>query len=130
MVLLSIAVTAASGVSYNTNAGRIIRRIRIVLRELSLTSVIVTALILLFIGKITGDSNKAGIWLDIGMILLSYLVLHGCRLLTMKRSRRFAHRRMFIGKIRRIPEYKHMAVLAEELPAAKELPLTKTSTAE
>lgn len=130
MVLLSIAVTAASGVPYNNNTGRIIRRIRIVLRELSFTAVIVTALILLIIGKIAGDSNKAGIWLDIGLIFLSFIILHGSRLMTMKRSRKPAHRRMKICTIRRTPQYKHMAALAKELPAAKELPLVKTAEAE
>ena len=129
MVLLSIAVTVASGVSYNTNTGRIIRRIRIVLRELSFTAVIVTALILLIIGKIAGDSNKDGIWLDISLIFLSYIILHGSRLMTMKRSRKPAHRRMKIGTIRRTPHYKHMAELAKELTASKELPLAKTAEA-
>lgn len=127
MLILSIIVAAASDVPYNNNTGRILRRIRITLRELSLTSVIVTALILLIIGKVTGDTNKSGIWLDIALLFLCFIILHGSRLLTMKRSRKYRRARSMMRSIYRTPVCRKMTAEAKLLPAAKELPICKTA---
>lgn len=127
MLILSIITAAASDVPYNNNSGRILRRIRITLRDLSFTSVIVAALVILIIGKVSGDTNKAGIWLDIALLFLCFVILHGRRLLTMKTSRKYRRKRSLSDSLQRIPEYKHMTAEARVLPELKELPLCKAA---
>lgn len=60
----------------NSGSGRFFRAIRIRLREISLTSFCVTAVLLLLWGVIVHDMTFEGIWAAIAMLFAILLILH------------------------------------------------------
>lgn len=87
-----ITVAAEPFVSMNTGAGRVIRAVRIRLREMSRTSFCVTAFVLLTIGLVA-DSNDHDIFVTIGVMLLTLIVLHPEDFIAMFRTRKKARKK-------------------------------------
>lgn len=109
--ILSILTVAAEPlVPKNTGTGRILRGIRIRLREASRTSFCVTAAVILLIGLITGDDEKVKLLAALAIMLLTLIVLHPEDFLTIFRHRRKARKKSRLG---------FAPLLAGEVPMAK-----------
>ena len=91
-----ITVAAEPFVLKNTGAGRILRAVRIRLREMSRTSFCVTTLVLLVIGLVA-DSNDHDIFVAIGVMLLTLIVLHPEDFAAMFRTRKKARKKARLG---------------------------------
>ena len=97
-------------VKRNTGMGRILRGIRIRLREKSRTSFCVSAMVLIIIGLVTGDDEKTKLLAALAIMLLTLIVLHPEDFLSLFRTRRKARKKSRLG---------FTPLLAGEVPMAK-----------
>ena len=94
----------------NTGAGRILREIRIRLREKSRTSLCVTAIVVFIIALVTGDDEKPKMFGAILIMLLTLIILHPEDFLSIFRQRRKKKKAVRLGLTPK---------LAGEVPLAK-----------
>jgi len=94
----------------NTNAGRVLREIRIRLREKSRTSLCVTAIVVFIIALVTGDDEKPKMFGAILIMLLTLIILHPEDFLSIFRQRRKKKKAVRLGLTPK---------LAGEVPLAK-----------
>lgn len=103
IIILLAAVCAVSLITViteytlpkNSEAGRIFRNIRIRLREMSRTGFCVFAMVLIVFGLVAHDSFK-GIFIALGILLLTLIVLHPEDFLSVFRHRRRAKRKNLV----------------------------------
>lgn len=79
----------------NSEAGRIFRAVRIRLREMSRTGFCVFAMVVLVFGLVAHDSFR-GIFIALGILLMTLIVLHPEDFLSVFRHRRGAKRKKLI----------------------------------
>ena len=125
ILLLSIVAVLTESVSYNTKIGRALRKMRITLRELSFAALTVTAVVLMIIAAVSGDSNRKLMWADIGILAVSWLILHFRRLVRTNRSKHHAHKKTPLFTVERTTLNERFAPLASEAKLAAELPEAK-----
>lgn len=94
----------------NTNAGRVLRAVRIRLREKSRTSLCVTAIVVFIIALVTGDDEKPKMLGALLIMLLTLMVLHPEDFLSIFRQRRKKKKAVRLGLTPK---------LAGEVPLAK-----------
>lgn len=94
----------------NTNAGRVLREIRIRLREKSRTSLCVTAIVVFIIALVTGDDEKPKMLGALLIMLLTLMILHPEDFLSIFRQRRKKKKAVRLGLTPK---------LAGEVPLAK-----------
>ena len=97
LVLSVITVAAEYFVPKNTGAGRLLRGVRIRLREKSFTGLCTFAAVVLIIALVWGDNEKPKLFAALGIMLLSLIILHPWGLLSLFRQRKKAK------KIERLP---------------------------
>ena len=91
-----IAVITECFVPKNSGVGRMLRAVRIRLREKSLTSFCVSTIVLLIFGLIVHD-NFMKLLMAIGIILITLLILHPEDFLCIFRQRRRASKQKRLG---------------------------------
>ncbi|SEH48248.1 hypothetical protein SAMN02910265_00964 [Ruminococcus flavefaciens] len=94
----------------NTNAGRVLRAVRIRLREKSRTSLCVTAIVVFIIALVTGDDEKPKMLGALLIMLLTLMVLHPEDFLSIFRQRKKKKKAVRLGLTPK---------LAGEVPLAK-----------
>ena len=94
----------------NTNVGRVLRAVRIRLREKSRTSLCVTAIVLFIIALVTGDDEKPKMLGALLIMLLTLMILHPEDFLSVFRQRRKKKKAVRFGLTPK---------LAGEVPLAK-----------
>ena len=94
----------------NTNAGRVLRAVRIRLREKSRTSLCVTAIVVFIIALVTGDDEKPKMLGALLIMLLTLMILHPEDFLSIFRQRRKKKKAVRLGLTPK---------LAGEVPLAK-----------
>lgn len=94
-VVSIITVIAEHTLPRNSEAGRFFRAVRIRLRELSRTGFCVFAMVLIVFGLVAHDSFK-GIFIALGILLATLIVLHPEDFLSVFRHRRGAKRKKLI----------------------------------
>ena len=104
-----IAVAAEYFVEKNTAVGRMLRAVRIRLREKSRTGFCVTAAVLLIFALVTGDDEKPKLLAALLIMLLTLIVLHPEDFISIFRHRRKAKKK---GRLPLTPK------LAGEVPMA------------
>ena len=92
-----IAVAAEYVVPKNTGAGRVIRAVRIRLREKSRTSFCVSAIVILIFALAAGDDEMRIILAALAVMLLTLIVLHPEDFLSVFRHRRKAGKKKRLG---------------------------------
>ena len=122
ILLLSLIAVLTEFISYNTKVGRILRKLRITLREISFSALVVTAVVLLILSVVTGDHNRKMMWADVGILAASWLILHIRRFIGVNRSRHHAHKKKTLPTVGRSSISDKLAPLAAEAALAKELP--------
>lgn len=90
LILSVITVAAEYFVPKNTGAGRLLRGIRIRLREKSFTGLCTFAAVVLIIALVWGDDEKPKLFAGLGIMLLSLIILHPWGLFSLFRQRRKA----------------------------------------
>lgn len=105
-----IVVIAEPFVPKNTDMGRILRAVRIRLREKSRTSFCVSAAVILIFALAAGDDEMRIILAALAIMLLTLIVLHPEDFLSMFRHRRKKKKAVRLGLTPK---------LAGEVPAAK-----------
>ncbi|MCR4794465.1 MAG: hypothetical protein K5898_04745 [Ruminococcus sp.] len=105
-----IVVVTESVVPRNTGAGRILRAVRIRLREKSVTSFCVTAGVILIFALAAGDDEMRTILAALAVMLLTLIVLHPEDFISMFRHRKKARKKVRLG---------FTPILAGEVPEAK-----------
>ena len=118
IIVLLVAVFAASLITViteyfipkNTNAGRVLRAVRIRLREKSRTSLCVTAIVVFIIALVTGDDEKPKMLGALLIMLLTLMILHPEDFLSIFRQRRKKKKAVRLGLTPK---------LAGEVPLAK-----------
>ena len=118
IIVLLVVILAASLITViteyfipkNTNAGRVLREIRIRLREKSRTSLCVTAIVVFIIALVTGDDEKPKMFGAILIMLLTLIILHPEDFLSIFRQRRKKKKAVRLGLTPK---------LAGEVPLAK-----------
>ena len=94
----------------NTNAGRVLRAVRIRLREKSRTSLCVTAIVVFIIALVTVDDEKPKMLGALLIMLLTLMILHPEDFLSIFRQRRKKKKAVRLGLTPK---------LAGEVPLAK-----------
>ena len=113
---VSIAAVAAEYiVPKNTGAGRVIRAVRIRLREKSRTSFCVSAIVILIFALAAGDDEMQIILAALAVMLLTLIVLHPEDFLSVFRHRRKKKKAVRLGLTPRLAGEVPMAKLAKEL---------------
>lgn len=111
-VLSAVTVAAEPIIPINSGKGRLLRAVRIRLRELSRTSWCVSAAVIIVIGFVTGDCEKPKMFAVLGVMLLALFVLHPEDFLSIFHHRKRAEKKV---RLRLAPK------LAGELPPVKVL---------
>ncbi|MBQ1518901.1 MAG: hypothetical protein IIZ53_03505 [Ruminococcus sp.] len=117
-ILSVLTVLPEKLIRRNSAFGKLLRNIRIRLREKSRTSFCVVSLLMLFIGLITHDKSFRYIWAAVGIMLLTLIILHPEDILSPFRTRRKARKKKEIPLIAKAPVNKSRASearLLEEL---------------
>ncbi|MCR5599264.1 MAG: hypothetical protein K6G33_00760 [Ruminococcus sp.] len=109
-----ITVAAEPFVQRNTKADRVLRAVRIRLREISLTGFCVTAAVLLIFGLVF-DENMGDIFVALGVLLLTLIVLHPEDFISMFRTRRKAKKAARLGLTPKLAGEVPLTKLAKEL---------------
>lgn len=109
VVSLAVVITEYF-IPKNTGAGRILRAVRIRLREKSLTSFCVTAIVVMVIALVSGDTEKPKMFAALGIMLITLIALHPGYILSIFRQRRKAGKKVRLG---------FTPILAGEVPEAK-----------
>lgn len=109
-----ITVITEYFVPKNSGIGRILRGIRIRLREKSRTSFCVTAIVLLIFGLVAHD-NFPKLFLALGIILITLVILHPEDFTSIFRQRRKASKKKRLGLTPRLAGEVPMARIAKEL---------------
>lgn len=99
----------------NSDAGRLLRGIRIRLREKLRTSFCVTSIVMLLIGLISHDKSFRYIWLAIGIMLVTLIFLHPEDILSLFRTRKKARKKKAVPLLEKAPLYKGRAPEAARL---------------
>jgi hypothetical protein len=115
LVLSVITVAAEYFVPKNTGAGRLLRGVRIRLREKSFTGLCVFAAVVFIIALVWGDDEKPKLFAGLGIMLLSLIILHPWGLLSLFRQRKKAK------KSKRLPLTPKLAGRVPEAGLAKVL---------
>ena len=110
-----IVVIAEPFVPKNTDAGRVLRAVRIRLREKSRTSFCVSAAVILIFGLAAGDDEKTKLLAALAIMLLTLIVLHPEDFLSVFRHRRKKKKAVRLGLTPRLAGEMPMAKLAKEL---------------
>ena len=98
----------------NTNLGRIIYNVRVRLREKSRTSFCVTAMVLLTFGLVF-DGNMHDIFVALGVMLLTLIVLHPEDFIAMFRTRKKAKKLARLEPTAKLAGEAKLAKFAREL---------------
>ena len=109
-----ITVATEPFFSINSGIGRIFREVRIRLREKSRSSFCVTAGVLLVFGLVF-DENMRDIFVALGVMLLTLIVLHPEDFIAMFRTRRKAKKAARLGLTPKLAGKATLAKLAREL---------------
>ena len=118
LILSVLTILPERLISCNSGFGKLLRNIRIRLREKSRTSFCVVSLLMLFIGLITHDKSFRYIWAAVGIMLITLIILHPEDILSPFRTRRKARKKKEIPLIAKAPVNKSRASearLLEEL---------------
>ena len=113
-----ITVAAEPFVPKNSGAGRVLRAVMIRLREKSRTSFCVTAIVLLIFGLVAHD-NFRKLFIALGIMLLTLMILHPEDFLSIFRHRRKAAKNKRLGLTPRLVATLPAAKLARELEPAE-----------
>ena len=114
--LISFAVVIAEYfVPKNTGSGRVLRAVRIRLREKSRTSFCVTSIVLFIIALVTGDDEKLKMFGAILIMLLTLIILHPEDFLSLFRHRRKKTKAVRLGLTPKLAGEVPLAKLAKEL---------------
>ncbi len=124
-----ITVIAEPLTGRNTAPGRFFRWFRIRCRDFSLMNFCVTAPLLLLWGLAVGDDSFRFIWLFIGILLLTLIVLHAEAVFCRCRKRRKAAKLALLPLTPVLPETAGTAPLLNELPESKNLSADSDETA-
>ena len=108
-VVSLVVVITEYFVPKNTGAGRILRAVRIRLREKSRTSFCVSAAVILIFALAAGDDEMRMIFAALAVMLLTLIVLHPEDFLSIFRHRKKAGKKSRLGLVPK---------LAGEVPAA------------
>jgi hypothetical protein len=110
-----VTVFAEYFIPKNTGAGRVLRAIRIRLREKSRTSFCVTAMVVFIIALVTGDDEKGKMLAALIIMLLTLFVLHLEDLLSVFNTRKKAKKKSRLGLTPKLAGEVPLAKLAKEL---------------
>lgn len=120
MVISLLTVLPEKLIRRNSGAGRFLRAIRIRLREKSRTSFCVTSFIMILAGLISHDKSFRYIWLAVGIMLVTLIILHPEDILSLFRTRKKARKKKAVPQLARTPvlkgRAKELTVLAELTP--------------
>jgi predicted membrane protein len=94
----------------NTGAGRVLRAVRIRLRDKSRTSFCVTSIVILIFALVAGDDNMRMVWAAIIIMLITLIILHPEDLVSIFRHRKKKKKAVRLGLTPK---------LAGEVPLAK-----------
>ena len=120
-----IVVMAEPFVPKNTGAGRVLRAVRIRLREKSRTSYCVSAIVILIFALAAGDDEMRIILAALAIMLLTLIVLHPEDFISMFRNRKKAAKKSRLGLTPKLAGEVPMAKLAKELEPAETEPDTE-----
>ncbi|MCR4795020.1 MULTISPECIES: hypothetical protein [Ruminococcus] len=123
IIVLLVVILAASLITViteyfipkNTGAGRVLRAVRIRLREKSRTSLCVTAIVLFIIALVTGDDEKPKLLGALLIMLLTLMVLHPEDFLCIFNLRKKAKKKERLGLTPKLAGEVPLAKLAKEL---------------
>lgn len=116
IIVLLVVILAASLITViteyfipkNTDAGRVLRAVRIRLREKSFTSFCLAALVIMIFALVTGDDNMRVVLASLIIMLITLIILHPEDLISI-----FRHRKKKAVRLGLTPK------LAVEVPLAK-----------
>ena len=117
-ILSILTVLPEKLIRRNSAFGKFLRNIRIRLREKSATSFCVVSLVMLFAGLISHDKSFRYIWIAVGIMLVTLIILHPEGILTLFHTRRKARKKKEIPLLAKAPLRKGItpeARLCEEL---------------
>lgn len=113
LVLSILTIIPERIINRNSGTGSLLRAIRIRLREKSRTSFCVTSLIMLFAGLISHDKSFRYIWLAVGILLVTLILLHPEDITALFRTKKKARKKKAVPMLGNTPLYKGRA---KELP--------------
>ena len=113
LILSILTVLPEKLIRRNSAFGKLLRNIRIRLREKSRTSFCVVSLLMIFAGLISHDKSFRYIWVAVGIMFLTLIILHPEDILSLFRTRRKA------GKKKELPLLPKAPINKSRAPEAK-----------
>lgn len=116
-VLSAVTVAAEPLIPINSGKGRLLRAVRIRLRELSRTSCCVAAAVIIVIGFVSGDDEKPKMFAVLGVMFAALFVLHPEDFLSVFHHRKGAEKKAHLRPAPRLAGGLPPVKILEELEA-------------